>query len=89
MLGTDIHITDKTTPKNVARVLMIQDEFDFTSTYYYGIRKMEVQEELQKLIAFLDKHTIPISDSIKKDIDELKSRIKYYEGKSIIGNNKV
>ena len=89
MLETDIHITDKTTPKDVARVLMTKDEFDFTSTYYYGIRKMEVQEELQKLTAFLDKHNIPISDSIKKDIDELKDRIKYYEGKSIIGNNKI
>lgn len=89
MLETDIHITDKTTPKDVARVLMTKDEFDFTSTYYYGIRKMEVQEELQKLTAFLDKHNIPISDSIKKDIDELKGRIKYYENKSIIGNNKI
>ncbi|MFS3009098.1 helix-turn-helix transcriptional regulator [Bacteroides thetaiotaomicron] len=89
LLETDVHITDKTTPKDVARVLMTKDEFDFTSTYYYGIRRMEVQEELQKLTAFLDKHNIPISDSIKKDIDELKSRIKYYEGKSIIGNNKI
>ena len=89
MLERDIHITDKTTPKDVARVLMTKDEFDFTSTYYYGIRKMEVQDELQKLTAFLDKHNIPISDSIKKDIDELKGRIKYYEGKSIIGNNKI
>ena len=89
LLETDVHITDKTTPKDVARVLMTKDEFDFTSTYYYGIRKMEVQEELQKLTAFLDKHNIPISDSIKKDIDELKGRVKYYEGKSIIGNNKI
>ena len=89
MLETDIHITDEATTKDVARVLMTKDEFDFTSTYYYGIRKMEVQEELQKLTAFLDKHNIPISDSIKKDIDELKGRIKYYEGKSIIGNNKI
>lgn len=89
LLETDVHITDQTTPKDVARVLMTKDEFDFTSTYYYGIRRMEVQEELQKLTAFLDKHNIPLSDSIKKDIDELKSRIKYYEGKSIIGNNKI
>lgn len=89
LLETDIHITDQTTPKDVTRVLMTKDEFDFTSTYYYGIRRMEVQEELQKLTAFLDKHNIPISDSIKKDINELKSRIKYYEGKSIIGNNKI
>ena len=62
MLETDIHITDKTTPKDVARVLMTKDEFDFTSTYYYGIRKMEVQEELQKLTAFWDKYNIPILD---------------------------
>lgn len=89
LLESEIEITDKTTPKDVARVLMTKDEYDFTSTYYYGIRKMEVQEELQKLISFLDKHSIPITDSIKKDMDELKSRIKYYEGKSIIGNNKI
>lgn len=89
LLESEIEITDKTTPKDVARVLMTKDEYDFTSTYYYGIRKMEVQEELQKLISFLDKHNIPITDSIKKDIDELKSRIKYYESKSIIGNNKI
>ena len=75
--------------KYISSLLVTKDEFDFTSTYYYGIRKMEVQEELQKLTAFLDKHNIPISDSIKKDIDELKGRIKYYEGKSIIGNNKI
>lgn len=36
---------------------MSKDEFDFTSTYYYEIRKMEVQEELvqeelQKLMSF-------------------------------------
>lgn len=89
LLESEITITDKTTPKDVARVLMSKDEFDFTSTYYYGIRKMEIQEELQKLMSFLDKHNIPVTDSIKKDIDELKGRIKYYEGKSIIGNNKI
>lgn len=89
LLESEITITDKTTPKDVARVLMSKDEFDFTSTYYYGIRKMEVQEELQKLMSFLDKHNIPVTDSIRKDIDELKGRIKYYEGKSIIGNNKI
>ena len=32
------------------------------STYYYGIQKMEVQEELQKLTAFWDKYNIPILD---------------------------
>lgn len=89
LLESEIEVTDKTTSKDVARILMTKDEFDFTSTYYYGIRKMEVQEELQKLMFFLDKHNIPITDSIKKDIDELKSRVKYYEGKSIIGNNKI
>ena len=89
LLESEISITDKTTPKDVARVLMSKDEFDFTSTYYYGIRKMEVQEELQKLMSFLDKHNIPVTDSIKKDVDELKGRIKYYEAKSIIGNNKI
>lgn len=89
LLESEITITDKTTPKDVARVLMSKDEFDFTSTYYYGIRKMEVQEELQKLMSFLDKHNIPVTDSIKKDINELKGRVKYYEGKSIIGNNKI
>jgi len=40
-------------------------------------------------MSFLDKHNIPVTDSIKKDIDELKGRIKYYEAKSIIGNNKI
>ena len=30
-----------------------------------------------------------IRDVEIKDIDELKGRIKYYEGKSIIGNNKI
>lgn len=89
LLESEITITDKTTPKDVARVLMSKDEFDFTSTYYYGIQKMEAQEELQKLMSFLDKHNIPVTDSIKKDIDELKGRVKYYEGKSIIGNNKI
>lgn len=89
LLESEITITDKTIPKDVARILMSKDEFDFTSTYYYGIRKMEVQEELQKLMSFLDKHNIPVTDSIKKDIDELKGRVKYYEAKSIIGNNKI
>lgn len=89
LLESEIEVTDKTTSKDVARLLMTKDEFDFTSTYYYGIRKMEVQEELQKLMSFLDKHNIPVTDSIKKDIDELKGRVKHYEAKSIIGNNKI
>lgn len=29
LLETDVHITDKTTPKDVARVLMTKDEFEF------------------------------------------------------------
>lgn len=52
LLESEIEVTDKTTSKDVARLLMTKDEFDFTSTYYYGIRKMEVQEELQKLMSF-------------------------------------
>lgn len=47
MLETDIHITDKTTPKDVARVLMTKDEFDFTSTYYYGIRKWKYRKNFK------------------------------------------
>ena len=83
-----IEITDKTTPKDISKLLMTKDEFDFTSTYYYGIRKMEIQEELQKLSSFIDKHNISVTDAIKSDIQELKDKIKYYESKSIIGTNK-
>ena len=54
---------------------------------YFDILKKQYSPDAS-LNAFLDKHNIPITDSIKKDMDELKSRIKYYEGKSIIGNNK-
>jgi len=88
LLETKIKVTNKTTPKDISKLLMTKDEFDFTSSYYYGIRKMETQEELQKIISFLDKHNIPMSDSIKKDIDDIKERIRYYESKSIIGANK-
>lgn len=88
ILETKIKITDKTTPKDISKLLMTKDEFDFTSTYYYSIRKMEVQEELQKLSSFIDKHNIPKTESIQKDIQELKDKIKYYESKSIIGTNK-
>lgn len=87
ILETRIKITDKTTPKDISKLLMTKDEFDFTSTYYYSIKKTEVQEELQKLTSFLDKHSITITDSIKKEIEDLKSQIKYYESRSIIGNN--
>lgn len=88
ILETKIEITDKTTPKDISKLLMTRDEFDFTSTYYYGIRKMEIQEELQKFSSFIDKHNIPVTDAIKSDIQELKDKIKYYESKSIIGTNK-
>ncbi|MFV0538333.1 MAG: hypothetical protein ACK5M3_13335 [Dysgonomonas sp.] len=88
ILETKIKITDKTTPKDISKLLMTKDEFDFTSTYYYSIRKMEVQEELQKLSSFIDKHNIPVTESIQKDIQDLKDKIKYYEAKSIIGTNK-
>lgn len=88
ILETKIKITDKTTPKDISKLLMTKDEFDFTSTYYYSIKKAEVQEELQKLSSFMGKHNIPITESIKRDIQELKEQIKYYESKSIIGTNK-
>lgn len=88
LLDTKLKITDKTTPKDVTKLLMTKDEFDFTSTYYYASRKMEVQEELQKLTSFLDKHNITMTDSIKKDIEDLKSQIRFYESKSVIGTNK-
>lgn len=88
LLDTKLKVTDKTTPKDITKLLMTKDEFDFTSTYYYANRKMEAQEELQKLNSFLDKHSIKITDSIKKDIEDLKSQIKYYESKSIIGTKK-
>jgi transcriptional regulator with XRE-family HTH domain len=87
LLEQDIKITDKTTPKDITRQLMTKDEFDFTSTYYYSLRKAEVQEELQKLTSFLNRHNIDMTDSIRKEVEELKEQIRYYEGKSIIGNN--
>lgn len=67
---------------------MTKDEFDFTSAYYYSIKKGQAQEELQKLSSFMGKHNIPMTESIEKDIQELKERIKYYELRSIIGTNK-
>lgn len=88
ILETKIDITDSTTPKDISKLLMTKDEFDFTSTYYYSIRKMEMQEELQKLSSFIDKHNITVTDAIKSDMQELKDKIKYYESKSIIGTNK-
>ena len=87
LLEKDLKITDKTTPKDITRQLMTKDEFDFTSTYYYSLRKVEVQEELQKLTYFLNRHAIEITDSIRKEIEELKEQIRYYEGRCILGNN--
>ena len=87
LLDQDIKITDKTTPKDITRQLMTKDEFDFTSTYYYSLRKAEVQEELQKLTSFMNRHSIEMTDSLHKEIQELKEQIHYYEVKSIIGNN--
>lgn len=86
LLDQDIKITDETTPKDITRQLMTKDEFDFTSTYYYSLRKAEVQEELQKLTSFLNRHSIDMTDSIRKDVEELKEQIRYYEIRSIIGN---
>jgi hypothetical protein len=80
-METKLDITDTTTPKDITKLLMTKDEFDFTSTYYYSTRKMEVQEEVQKLTAFLSKHNIPVTDAIKKDIAALKEQIKFYESK--------
>lgn len=88
LLETKVKISEKTTPKDISKLLMTKDEFEFTSSYYYGIRKMETQEELQKLLSFLDKHNIAVSDSIKRDIEDIKEQIRYYESKSIIGANK-
>lgn len=86
LLDQDIKITDETTPKDITRQLMTKDEFDFTSTYYYSLRKAETQEELQKLTSFLKRHSIDMTDSIRKDVEELKEQIRYYEIRSIIGN---
>lgn len=85
LLDKDLKVTDKTTPKDITKQLMTKDEFDFTSTYYYSLRKAEVQEELQKLTSFLNRHGIDMTDSIRKEVEELKEQIRYYEGRSIIG----
>lgn len=87
LLDKNIKLTDKATPKDITRQLMTKDEFDFTSTYYYSLRKAEVQEELQKLTSFLNRHNIEMTDSIYKEVEELKEQIRYYGSKSIIGNN--
>ena len=69
ILETKIKITDKTTPKDISKLLMTKDEFDFTSSYYYSIRKIEVQLELQKLSSFMEKHNITITKSIEKEMN--------------------
>ena len=86
LLDKDLKITDKSTPKDITRQLMTKDEFDFTSTYYYSLRKAEVQEELQKLTSFMNRHNIEITELIFKEIEELKAQVSYYERKTIIGN---
>lgn len=88
ILETKIEITDQTTPKDITRLLMTKDEYDFTSSYYYSFKKMEVQEELQKFSSFIGKHNIEMTESIEKELQELKDQIKYYESRSIIGANK-
>lgn len=81
MLDQDIKITDETTPKDITRQLMTKDEFDFTSTYYYSLRKAEVQEELQKLTSFMNRHSIEMTDSLHKEIEELKNKSVITKGK--------
>lgn len=87
LLDQDIKITDETTPKDITRHLMTKDEFDFTSTYYYSLRKAEVQEELQKLTSFMNRHNIEVTELISQEVEELQAQIGYFEGKSIIGNH--
>lgn len=88
ILERKIELTNNTNPKDISKLLMTKDEFNFTSAYYYSIKKGQAQEELQKLSSFMDKHNIPVTESIKRDIRELNDKIKHYESKSIIGTNK-
>lgn len=83
-----IEVTDQTTPIDITKQLMTKDEYDFTSTYYSSIKKMQLQEELYKLTTFIDRHHVKMTNTLKQEIQDLKDRIKYYEAKSIIGNNK-
>jgi transcriptional regulator with XRE-family HTH domain len=80
-----IELSDKTIPKDITRLLMTKDEFDFTSAYYYSIRKSQAQAELQKFSSFTERHNISMTTSIEKEMEELKDKIRYYESKSIIG----
>jgi|GEM_PF-569586 len=86
--NSKIEITDETTPKDIGRLLMTKDEFDFTSAYYYSIKKAQAQEEKQKFSSFIERHNIPRTASIEKEIEELQDKIKYYESKSIIGGSR-
>lgn len=81
-----IEVTDQTTPIDITKQLMTKDEYDFTSTYYSSIKKMQLQEELYKLTAFIDRYHVKMTNTLKQEIQDLKDRIKYYEAKSIIGN---
>jgi len=83
-----IEITDETTPKDIGRLLMTKDEFDFTSAYYCSIKKIQAQEEKQRLSSFIERHNIPRTAFIEKEIQELQDKIRYYESKSVIGTNK-
>lgn len=88
LIDTPVEITETTTPKDVTKLLMTKDEFDFTSAYYYGMRKMEAQEEYQNYKNFLNRHNIQPTDKMKLELEELESKIKHYESMSIIGNIK-
>ena len=52
LLETDVHITDKTTPKDVARVLMTKDEFDFTSTFITASEKWKYRKSFKSSLLF-------------------------------------
>lgn len=87
LMEQEIEITDITTPKDISKLLMTKDEFDFTSAYYYSVKKSQAQEELQKLSSFIEKHRIERTPSIQKEVEELQDKIRHYESKSIIGTN--
>ncbi|NDV67892.1 helix-turn-helix domain-containing protein [Dysgonomonas sp. 25] len=82
-----IEVTEETTPIDLTKLLMTKDEYDFTSTYYSSIKKMQLQEELYKLTTFIDRYHVKMTNTLKQEIQDLKDRIKYYESKSIIGKN--
>lgn len=88
LLERKIEITDVTTPKDISRLLMTKDEFDFTTAYYCSFKRMQAEEDLQKLSSFIEKHQIDKTASIEKDIQGLQDKIRYYEAKSIIGGNR-